>query len=102
MDGRKFDGRKLNKLSDKNQMEVQRKSDESRTDVRRKLDGRQMDQGRSDGNVLTCNAATTMALQLATLRCYCCCYSLQLCDAVTLATTRNIALLLLLLRLVTL
>jgi hypothetical protein len=40
------------------------------------LDERRTNQGRSDGNVVACNAATTMALQLTTLlllRLYCCC-----------------------------
>jgi len=54
-------------------------------DVRRKSDGRQTNQGRNNGNVVTYNAVTTMVLQFTTLRRYCCCYSSQLCDVVAVA-----------------
>jgi hypothetical protein len=54
------------------------------TRVQQKLDRRRTNQGRNDGNVIACNVATTMALQLATLLllrfCYC------WCDVATVAT----------------
>jgi len=57
--------------------------------VRQKSDGRRTNQGRNDGSIIACNAATAMALQLAMLLLLrrCCSYNVAGATRCGAATT---------------